>query len=127
MASAARFGDVLAYTCPNLSSSQLIVYAPNGPGGPQPGPGGGPNGQTAPPVSMVQAQKVANEVAADLGTTSMVTLETTSAGLVHAAPGPFWSGQIYLATPSCSGRSGSATARSTPAPTSARCGPACPR
>jgi putative ABC transport system permease protein len=48
---------------------------------------------------MAQAQKVANEIAAGLGTTSMITLETTSAGLVHAAPGPFWSGQIYLATP----------------------------
>jgi putative ABC transport system permease protein len=83
--SAARFGDALAYTGPNLTTSQLIVYAPNG--------------QTAPQVSMAQAQKVANEIAAGLGTTSMITLETTSAGLVHAAPGPFWSGQIYLATP----------------------------
>ena len=90
--SAARFGSALAWTGPNLSSSQLIVYAPNG-------PSGGPDGQTAPPVSMAQAQHVANEIAADLGTTSMITLETTSAGLVHAAPGPFWSGQIYVATP----------------------------
>jgi putative ABC transport system permease protein len=96
--SAARFGSALAWTGPNLSPSQLIVYAPNGPGGPQPGPGGS-DGQTAPPVSMTQAQHVANEIAADLGTTTMITLETTSAGLVHAAPGPFWSGQIYVATP----------------------------
>lgn len=53
VASTARFGDVLAYTGPNLSSSQLIVYAPNG-------PGGGPDGQIAPPVSMAQTQKIAN-------------------------------------------------------------------
>jgi putative ABC transport system permease protein len=56
VASAARFGNVLAYTGPNLASSQLIVYAPNGPGGQQIGPNaGGPNGQTAPQVNMAQA------------------------------------------------------------------------
>ncbi len=81
----ARFGDALAYTGPNFTSSQLIVYAPNG--------------RTAPQVSMAQAQKAANEIAAGLGTMSMITLETTSAGLVHAAPGPFWSGQVYVTTP----------------------------
>jgi len=100
VASAARFGNVLAYTGPNLASSQLIVYAPNGPGGQQIGPNaGGPNGQTAPQVNMAQAPKIAAEIAADLGTTNMITLETTSAGLVHAAPGRFWSGPIYVATP----------------------------
>jgi putative ABC transport system permease protein len=83
--SAARFGEVLEYTGPNLTSSQLIVYAPGG--------------QAGSPESVTQARKVANEIAADLSTTSMITLQTTSAGLVHAAPGPFWSGQIYVATP----------------------------
>ncbi|HLI41592.1 MAG TPA: hypothetical protein VKV35_08100 [Streptosporangiaceae bacterium] len=29
----------------------------------------------------------------------MITLESTSAGLVHAAPGRQWSGPIYVATP----------------------------
>jgi putative ABC transport system permease protein len=48
---------------------------------------------------MAQAQKVAKEIAADLGTTNMITLETTSAGLTHAAPGRSWSGPIYVATP----------------------------
>jgi putative ABC transport system permease protein len=90
--SAARFGSVLAYTGPNLSSSQLIVYDSNG-------PGGGKNGQTAPPVSMAQAQKAANEIAADLGTTSTITLETTGASLNHAASGRKWDGPIYVATP----------------------------
>ncbi len=96
--SAARFGNVLDYAGPNLTSSQLIVYAPSGPyGAPQ---GGGPPGQPgAPAVSTAQARRVARQIAADLGTTSMVTLETTSAGLTHAAAGRQWSGPIYVATP----------------------------
>jgi len=93
VASAARFGNVLDYAGPNLTSSQLIVYAPC------PGNCSGPNGPVPPGVSMAQAQKVAKEIAADLGTANMVTLESTSAGLTHAAPGRSWSGPIYVATP----------------------------
>jgi putative ABC transport system permease protein len=92
VASAARFGNIFDYAGPNLTSSQLIVYTPSGPyGGPQRG--------STPAVSTAQAQKVAKEIAADLGTTSMITLESTSAGLTHAAGGRSWSGPIYLATP----------------------------
>jgi len=89
VASAARFGNVLDYAGPNLTSSQLIVYSPcyNG------------CGPAAPQVSMTQAQKVAKEIAADLGTTSMIALENTSVGLTHAAGGRSWSGPIYVATP----------------------------
>jgi putative ABC transport system permease protein len=96
--SAARLDNVLDYAGPNLTSSQLIVYTPSGPyGGPH---GGGPPGQaTIPAVSTAQAQTVAKEIAADLGTTKMITLESTSASLTHAAPGRSWSGPIYLATP----------------------------
>ena len=93
VASAARFGNVLDYAGPNLTSSQLIVYAPC------PGDCSGPNGPVPPGVSMAQAQKVAKGIAADLGTTNMVTLESTSAGLTHTAPGRSWSGPIYVATP----------------------------
>lgn len=93
VASAARFANALDYAGPNLTSSQLIVYAPC------PGDCSGPNGPVPPGVSMAQAQRVAREIAGELGTTSMITLESTSAGLTHAAPGRFWSGQIYLATP----------------------------
>ncbi len=93
VASAARFGNVLDYAGPNLTSSQLIVYAPC------PGNCSGPNGPVPPGVSMAQAQKVATQIAADLGTTNMVTLESTSAGLNHAAPGRSWTGPIYVATP----------------------------
>ena len=93
VASAARFGNVLDYAGPNLTSSQLIVYAPC------PGDCSGPNGPVPRGVSMAQAQKVAKQIAADLGTANMVTLESTSAGLTHAAPGRSWSGPIYVATP----------------------------
>jgi putative ABC transport system permease protein len=104
VASAARFGNVLDYAGPNLTSSQLIVYAPQapGPGAQTIGPGGnsGPNGQAStPPVSMAQARQVADRIAGDLGTTSMITLETANAGLQHAAAGRSWDGQIYVATP----------------------------
>jgi putative ABC transport system permease protein len=50
-------------------------------------------------VSTAQAQQVAGKIAADLGTTSMITLESSSAGLTHAAPGRSWSGPIFVATP----------------------------
>jgi hypothetical protein len=55
-----------------------------------------PPPQTA-SVSTAEAQRVAKEIAADLGTTNMVTLETASAGLQHAAPGRQWSGPVYVA------------------------------
>jgi putative ABC transport system permease protein len=88
--SASRFSNVLDYAGPNLTSSQLIVYTPGGQHGSQPsGPG----------VSTAQAQQVAKEIAADLGTTRMVTLESTSASLTHAAAGRQWSGPVYVATP----------------------------
>ena len=88
--SAARFGNVLDYAGPNLTSSQLIVYAPVG--NVQTG-----TGPTA--AQMAAGDKTAKEIAADLGTTAMIALETTNVGLQHAAPGRSWSGQIYVATP----------------------------
>jgi hypothetical protein len=50
-------------------------------------------------ASLAEAQQVANEIAANLGTTNMVTLETTSAALRHSGPGRQWSGPVYVATP----------------------------
>ena len=88
--SAARFGNVLDYAGPNLTSSQLIVYAPVG--NVQTG-----TGPTA--AQMAAGDKTAKEIAADLGTAAMIALETTNVGLQHAAPGRSWSGQIYVATP----------------------------
>jgi len=90
VASAARFGNVLDYAGPNLTSSQLIVYAPVG----------NVRTGTAPTAAQLAAgEKTAKEIAADLGTTTMIALETTNAGLQHAASGRSWSGQIYVATP----------------------------
>jgi len=92
--SAARFGDVLDYAGPNLSSNQLIVYEP-----------GGTNGRSAVPdnnptaAQIAAAPKVAKEIAAELGTTSLIALEQSSGNLVHAAAGRSWSGTIYVATP----------------------------
>ena len=94
VASAARFANVLDYAGPNLSSSQLIVYGP-----------GNTNGRSAildnnPTAAQIAAApKAARDIAAALGTTSLVELDATSASLVHAANGRSWSGPIYVATP----------------------------
>jgi putative ABC transport system permease protein len=107
VASAARFGNVLDYAGPNLTSSQMVVYAPQPvpPGTHTIGPSGG-NAPSGPQVSMTQARQVVHKIAADLGTSKTITLETTSAGLTHAAAGRSWSGQIYVATPQLLGAYG---------------------
>jgi putative ABC transport system permease protein len=94
---AGRFGNVLDYAGPNLTSNQLVIYtAP---------PAGsvlfGPNGQQVqgPTLSVAAQAKIAQNIARSLGTTEMVALYSTSAGLTHAANGRNWNGQIYLATP----------------------------
>jgi putative ABC transport system permease protein len=91
---AGRYGNVLDYAGPNVTSSQLIVYsAGNGPGfgpGDQPGPG-------AP--SMAVQTATANRIAAALGSHDAIALENTSASLQHAAAGRSWSGPVYVATP----------------------------
>ena len=98
VASAARFGNVLDYAGPNVTSSQLIVYTPNGPYGPG-GPGNG-KAQSAVTKSELQAMaKEARSIGEALGTRIVVTLETTSASPQHAAPGRSWSGPLYVATP----------------------------
>ena len=97
VASAARFGNVLDYAGPNLTSSQLIVYAPVGNVPVGQGNNPGPSGPTA--AQLAAGVKTAKAIAADLGTTSMIALDTSNAGLQHAAPGRSWSGQIYVATP----------------------------
>ncbi|MGH3211450.1 MAG: FtsX-like permease family protein, partial [Trebonia sp.] len=94
VASAARFANVLDYAGPNVSGNQLIVYEP-----------GNGNGRSAVPennptaAQVAAAPQVAKNIAAELGTTSLVALETSNANLDHAANGRSWSGQIYVATP----------------------------
>ena len=100
--SAARYGNVLDYAGPNLTSSQLIVYTPSaGPGGPGGAGNGNGNGNgTAPTGGSPQSQAAtAASIGAALGSHDVIALETTSAGLQHAAPGRQWSGPVYVATP----------------------------
>lgn len=98
IASAARFGNVLDYAGPNLSSTQLIIYTPNGPYGPGgPGKAGAGGGASAPSLSSMT--RSARDIATALGSHQIIKLETTSATLQHAAPGRSYSGPLYVATP----------------------------
>jgi len=97
---AQRYGNVLDYAGPNLSSDQIIVYTPDGgPGGG--GPGNGPGGQgTSGTASTPRAQAaVAQNIAKALGSNTVIALDQTSASLQHAAAGRSWSGPVYVATP----------------------------
>jgi putative ABC transport system permease protein len=102
---AARFGNALDDVGPNLTSSQLIVYpslatAPGATGNKAALLGRGKkSGEPSAPLTMARARQVAGEIAVSLGTTSMVTLESTSACLIHAAAGSTFSGALYVATP----------------------------
>jgi len=92
---AGRYGNVLDYAGPNLSSDQLIVYTPGnspvpGPNGDQPGQGSG-NPKSWPAT--------AHAIASELGSGNVVELDSTSASLMHAANGRSWSGPVYVATP----------------------------
>jgi putative ABC transport system permease protein len=97
--SAARYANVLDYAGPNLTSSQLVVYTPNGPYGEgPPGPNGLPSGLVT--GHRIQVMRVAaGRMASALGTSRVTELDTTSASLQHAAPGRNWSGPVYVATP----------------------------
>jgi putative ABC transport system permease protein len=95
--SAARFANVLDYAGPNLTSSQLIVYTPNGPYGPH-GPGGPAAGAVTGP-RLQALRTTASRIAATLGSRQLTELDTTSASLQHAAAGRNWSGPVYVATP----------------------------
>ncbi len=97
IASAARFSNVLDYAGPNLSSTQIIIYTPNGPygtGGP-----GNPSRGAVTGHELAAMAASAQRIAASVGSRSVVTLETTSATLQHAAPGRSYSGPLYVATP----------------------------
>jgi putative ABC transport system permease protein len=94
VASAARFANSLDYAGPNLNSNQLIVYGPGNTNGRSSVPANNPTN-----AQIAAAPKVARQIAAELGTSSLITLENTSVNLVHAANGRSWSGSIYVATP----------------------------
>jgi putative ABC transport system permease protein len=92
---AGRYGNVLDYAGPNLGSNQLIVYTANGnPNNQGPGSSGTQAGS-----SLNTQYATARSIAAALGSSDLVQLESTGATLQHAAPGRQWSGPVYVATP----------------------------
>jgi putative ABC transport system permease protein len=94
---AQRYGNVLDYAGPNLTSNQIIVYTPGHGGGPGGGPGGSSPSGTA---STPQAQAaVAENIAKALGSGTVTELDQAGANLTHAAAGRSWSGPVYVATP----------------------------
>ena len=94
---AQRYGNVLDYAGPNLTSNQIIVYTPGHGGGPGGGPGGSSPSGTA---STPQAQAaVAQNIARALGSGTVTELDQAGANLTHAAAGRSWSGPVYVATP----------------------------
>jgi putative ABC transport system permease protein len=97
IASASRFSNVLDYAGPNVSSTQLIVYTPNGPYGPGEGNAGAGTGAATKSIASMSAS--AHQIARSLGSHEVTTLETTSATIQHAAPGRSYSGPLYVATP----------------------------
>jgi putative ABC transport system permease protein len=93
---AARFGNVIDWVGPNLAANQLVVYAPGGNGGQQPG---GPGSQQASQAQLAAMPAAARGIAALLGSGDTVQLETTNSVLRRAAPGRNWYGAVYVATP----------------------------
>jgi putative ABC transport system permease protein len=95
---AGRYGNVLDYAGPNLASDQVVVHTVTTsvrtvrPGGPTAHP-------AATAATLHAEAKGAHAIAAALGSTEVVALESTSASLWHAAPGRNWSGQVFVATP----------------------------
>jgi putative ABC transport system permease protein len=94
--SAARYGNVLDYAGPNLSSNQLIVYTANGPYGGGPGTG---NGGSLTANDLKAEAASAQSIASALGSHQVIGLDSTSATLQRAAPGRQFSGPVYVATP----------------------------
>jgi putative ABC transport system permease protein len=98
IASASRFSNVLDYAGPNISSTQLLIYTSNGPYGPG-GPGNRAAGNGAPTESIATMSTSAHQIASALGSHEVITLESTSATIQHAAAGRSYSGPLYVATP----------------------------
>jgi putative ABC transport system permease protein len=102
LAAASRYGNVLDYAGPNLSSNQLAVHANTPP------PAGtierGPNGNqvvqqsTTTPETPTELATNAASIARALGA-QLIALETPNAGLTGTHLGRQWNGAIYVATP----------------------------
>jgi putative ABC transport system permease protein len=97
LAAAARYGNVLDYAGPNLSSNELALHAPP--------PNGtvlmSPNGKSTvekgvPGTATLAAQAAA--IAKGLGA-RLITLESPNASINGTQGGRNWDGAIYVATP----------------------------
>ena len=88
-----QFENVLAWTGPNLSSSQLIVYA-------QP-PQGGPPATPLTSTQLAEVSRHVSSLAASLHAQSAVPLESTGATLHQAGAQAHkdFTGTVYVATP----------------------------
>jgi putative ABC transport system permease protein len=102
LAAASRYGNVLDYAGPNLSSNQLVLDAntppPAGaiivsPQGRSVAPA--PSGPVASPAALTAS---AQHIAAALGG-RLMALESPDAQIHHVGSGRDWSGSIYVATP----------------------------
>ena len=97
LVSATRFSNVLDYAGPNMTSSQLNVYTPNGPYGPS---GPGVNAPSAVSSNTIASMRRAvDSIASSMSSHKVLQLESTSASLFHNAPGRSWSGPVFVATP----------------------------
>jgi putative ABC transport system permease protein len=103
LAAASRYGNVLDYAGPNLSSNEIALHANTPP------PAGTtivtPNGKThkqkassSPTATTAQLTTHAEAIAKALGA-QLIPLETPNAGLNGTNLGRQWDGAIYVATP----------------------------
>jgi putative ABC transport system permease protein len=104
LAAAARYGNVLDYAGPNLSSNELALHAnvPPPPGTQIQSPNGtvqtqGPE-SSALSATLRQAPAHAEAIARGLGA-RLIALQTPNANLNATEGGRNWDGQIYVATP----------------------------
>jgi putative ABC transport system permease protein len=103
LAAAARYGNVLDYAGPNLSSDQIALHADTPPpaGTTVVAPGQKPmiaKAPTAPLDSALELGASANRIATALGA-RVIALQTPDATINYAGTGRNWDGAIYVATP----------------------------
>jgi putative ABC transport system permease protein len=101
LAASSRYGDVLDYAGPNLSSNEIALHANVAP---SPiiikGTGSGEVTQNSSGTvaDLTQVARSAQEIARGLGA-QLVALETPNANINATQGGRSWDGQIYVATP----------------------------
>jgi putative ABC transport system permease protein len=100
LVAAARYGNPVDWTGPNLASNQIAIHVNTAP---PPGTVGKTNGnqpaqQSTTPETPTELTTHAASIARALGA-QLITLETPNAGLSGSHLGRSWDGAIYVATP----------------------------